>query len=65
MLLDNLRCWIPGASVVENIGSELTIMLPVGGNELGQCLNSLDVQQHKFGVATYGIFDTTLEEVCT
>ncbi|XP_021364515.1 ATP-binding cassette sub-family A member 1-like isoform X2 [Mizuhopecten yessoensis] len=65
-VLDCVRTYIPEAAVVEDIGSEMTIKLPMtAGNmeRLYSCLHNLDQHKDSLHVGSYGIFDTTLEEV--
>ncbi|XP_069122955.1 phospholipid-transporting ATPase ABCA1-like [Argopecten irradians] len=68
--LDNvlacLRTYIPEAGVIEDVGSEVTIKLPLpSGNmeRLYSALHNLDTHKDGLNVGSYGIFDTTLEEV--
>ncbi|XP_060072042.1 uncharacterized protein LOC132551915 [Ylistrum balloti] len=65
-VLDCIRTYIPEAAVVEDIGSEMTIKLPVhAGNmeRLYSALHNLDKYKDSLNIGSYGIFDTTLEEV--
>ncbi len=57
---------VPGSALVENIGTELTFQLPEDGARSGafeQLFNDLDANLARLGVSSYGISDTTLEEV--
>ncbi len=58
--------YIPDAQLVEDIGREAVINLPHAASEDGSLalfLNELDKRQADFGVVSYGLSDTTLEEV--
>uniref|UniRef100_A0A8C2EIU1 P-type phospholipid transporter n=1 Tax=Cyprinus carpio TaxID=7962 RepID=A0A8C2EIU1_CYPCA len=58
--------YIPDAQLVEDIGREAVINLPHAASEDGSLalfLNELDKRQGEFGVVSYGLSDTTLEEV--
>uniref|UniRef100_A0A8C1KLM6 Zgc:172302 n=1 Tax=Cyprinus carpio TaxID=7962 RepID=A0A8C1KLM6_CYPCA len=57
--------YIPDAQLVEDIGREAVINLPHAASEDGSLalfLNELDKRQGEFGVVSYGLSDTTLEE---
>ena len=58
---------MPGSKLVENIGTEITFQLPEEGARSGafeQLFNDLDRNLQRLGISSYGISDTTLEEVC-
>lgn len=58
--------YIPDAQLVEDIGREAVINLPHTASEDGSLaifLHELDKRQGEFGVVSYGLSDTTLEEV--
>uniref|UniRef100_A0A9J7XKM2 P-type phospholipid transporter n=1 Tax=Cyprinus carpio carpio TaxID=630221 RepID=A0A9J7XKM2_CYPCA len=58
--------YIPDAQLVEDIGREAVINLPHAASEDGSLalfLNELDKRQGEFGVVSYGLSDTTLEEI--
>uniref|UniRef100_A0A673ML47 Zgc:172302 n=1 Tax=Sinocyclocheilus rhinocerous TaxID=307959 RepID=A0A673ML47_9TELE len=58
--------YVPDAQLVEDIGREAVINLPHAASEDGSLalfLNELDKRQGEFGVVSYGLSDTTLEEV--
>ena len=57
---------MPGSKLVENIGTEVTFQLPEEGARSGafeQLFNDLDRNLQRLGISSYGISDTTLEEV--
>ncbi|XP_001920862.6 phospholipid-transporting ATPase ABCA1 isoform X2 [Danio rerio] len=58
--------YVPDAQLVEDIGREAVINLPNAASEDGTLalfLNELDKRQGEFGVVSYGLSDTTLEEI--
>ncbi|XP_073731945.1 LOW QUALITY PROTEIN: phospholipid-transporting ATPase ABCA1 [Misgurnus anguillicaudatus] len=58
--------YIPDAQLVEDIGREAVINLPHAASEDGSLalfLHELDKRQGEFGVVSYGLSDTTLEEI--
>lgn len=58
--------YVSDAQLVEDIGREAVINLPHAASEDGSLalfLNELDKRQSEFGVVSYGLSDTTLEEV--
>ena len=57
---------VPGACLVEDMGLELYFQLPSDEIRTGnftKLFNDLDADLSKLGVSSYGIADTTLEEV--
>ena len=51
---------------MDNIGSEVTISLPVdraGISDLQRCLQDIDSNAAEMGIGNYGIYDTTMDEV--
>ena len=57
---------IPAARLVEDVGREVVINLPHAASEdgtLALLLAELDKRQAEFGIVSYGLSDTTLEEV--
>ena len=61
-----IQSHIPSAQLMEDIGSELTYLLPTkegSGYELSLLLGDLDRQKAGLGIASYGMSDTSLEEV--
>ncbi|XP_046904791.1 phospholipid-transporting ATPase ABCA1-like isoform X1 [Hypomesus transpacificus] len=57
---------IPEAVFLENIGQEITYILPYSGARDGTfalLFKELDLEMGDLGVSTYGISDTTLEEI--
>ncbi|TRY97479.1 hypothetical protein DNTS_008213 [Danionella cerebrum] len=58
--------YIPNAQLVEDIGREAVINFPHAASEDGSLavfLNELDKRKSEFGVVSYGLSDTTLEEI--
>ena len=57
---------VPGSRLVEDIGQEVVFILPYGGAEdgaFGDLFRALDARLGELGISSYGISDTTLEEV--
>ncbi|XP_037401356.1 phospholipid-transporting ATPase ABCA1 isoform X2 [Pygocentrus nattereri] len=57
---------IPAAQLVEDVGREVVINLPHAASEDGTLalfLAELDKRQAEFGIVSYGLSDTTLEEI--
>lgn len=57
---------IPGARLVEDVGREAVINLPQTSAEdssLAIFLKELDLKKGELGITSYGLSDTTLEEV--
>uniref|UniRef100_A0A8C0G7B1 P-type phospholipid transporter n=1 Tax=Chelonoidis abingdonii TaxID=106734 RepID=A0A8C0G7B1_CHEAB len=57
---------VPGSQLVEDIGHEVLYVLPYGGAKdgaFGELFQELDSRLGELGVSSYGISDTTLEEV--
>ncbi|XP_064353466.1 phospholipid-transporting ATPase ABCA7 isoform X1 [Dromaius novaehollandiae] len=62
-LIQNL---VPGSRLVEDIGHELLFVLPYSGAKdgaFGDLFRELDARQGDLGISSYGISDTTLEEI--
>lgn len=60
------KSYIPSAQLVENIGSELTYVLPAEMAREGHfqdLFEELDKNLDKLHIGSYGVSDTTLEEV--
>ncbi|XP_039512135.1 phospholipid-transporting ATPase ABCA1 isoform X2 [Pimephales promelas] len=58
--------YVPDAQLVEDIGREAVINLPHAASEDGSLalfLSELERRQAEFGVVSYGLSDTTLEEI--
>ena len=61
-----IKSYIPTAQMVENIGSELTYVLPSEETKEGRfqdLFEELDKSLNKLHIGSYGVSDTTLEEV--
>ncbi|XP_068444522.1 phospholipid-transporting ATPase ABCA1-like [Clinocottus analis] len=61
-----VRCHVPEAVFLESIGQEITYILPYGGARDGTfalLFQGLDVAMADLGLTSYGISDTTLEEI--
>lgn len=57
---------VPGSRLVEDIGHEVLFVLPYSGardGAFGELFRELDAHLGELGVSSYGISDTTLEEV--
>ncbi|KAL2294929.1 LOW QUALITY PROTEIN: hypothetical protein Nmel_018072 [Mimus melanotis] len=57
---------VPGSRLVEDIGHELLFVLPYSGardGAFGELFRELDAHLGELGVSSYGISDTTLEEI--
>ncbi|XP_072517055.1 phospholipid-transporting ATPase ABCA1 isoform X1 [Salminus brasiliensis] len=58
--------YVSGARLVEDVGREVVINLPHAASEdstLALFLAELDKRQAEFGIVSYGLSDTTLEEI--
>ncbi|XP_034020928.1 phospholipid-transporting ATPase ABCA1-like [Thalassophryne amazonica] len=61
-----VRRHVPDAVFLESIGQEMTFILPYGGAKNGTfavLFQELDLAMHDLGLTSYGISDTTLEEI--
>ena len=61
-----IKSYLPSAQLVENIGSELTYVLPTEMAKEGRfqdLFEELDKNLDKLHIGSYGVSDTTLEEV--
>lgn len=57
---------VPSARLVEDLGHELTYILPYSAAKNGafvELFKDLDLKLHELGISSYGVSDTTLEEV--
>ncbi|KFO81597.1 ATP-binding cassette sub-family A member 1, partial [Cuculus canorus] len=57
---------VPGSRLVEDIGHEVLFVLPYSGAKdgaFGDLFHELDARIGELGISSYGISDTTLEEV--
>ncbi|KAH9502470.1 ATP-binding cassette sub- A member 1, partial [Bulinus truncatus] len=67
VILDFIKSLCPKAALTEKVGLDLTFQLPKDPSEilipLDQCFRQLDQSMEKLGIATYGLSDTSLEEV--
>ena len=66
VVLGVVKSFLDEASLVENIGAELMFNLPAAGAQDGRftkLFTYLDDHLHELGIASYGVSDTTLEEV--
>lgn len=57
---------VPAARMVEDLGHELTYVLPYGAAKDGafvELFKDLDKKLPDLGISSYGVSDTTLEEV--
>ncbi|XP_076450764.1 uncharacterized protein LOC143286815 isoform X2 [Babylonia areolata] len=65
-VLTFIQTALPSAKFVESVGSDLTVSVPAhtdGTDVLSQFFRQLDGQRVELGVLSYGISNTTLEEV--
>lgn len=59
---------VPAARLVEDLGHELTYVLPYSAAKDGafvELFKDLDIKLPDLGISSYGVSDTTLEEVTT
>lgn len=57
---------VPAARLVEDLGHELTYVLPYGAAKDGafvELFKDLDLKLPDLGISSYGVSDTSLEEV--
>ncbi|XP_074664845.1 phospholipid-transporting ATPase ABCA7 [Strix aluco] len=57
---------VPGSRLVEDVGHEVLFILPYGGAKDGafaELFRELDTRLGELGISSYGISDTTLEEI--
>ncbi|KAM9265335.1 phospholipid-transporting ATPase ABCA7 [Morus bassanus] len=57
---------VPGSRLVEDIGHEVLFVLPYSGAKdgaFGELFRELDARLGELGISSYGISDTTLEEI--
>ncbi|XP_030112804.4 phospholipid-transporting ATPase ABCA7 isoform X2 [Taeniopygia guttata] len=65
-LLALIQKLVPGSRLVEDIGHEVLFVLPYSGardGAFGELFRELDARLGELGVSSYGISDTTLEEI--
>ena len=65
-LIAFLAQYVPDVQLVEAMGSEMTFMLPTHQGQLArfpEMFAHFDKQKYDLGVSSYGVSDTTLEEV--
>ena len=65
-MLDFLRQYIPGARLVQEVGTEMIFLLPVSSDNqavLAKVFADLEEHQDKLKIHKYGVSDSTLEEV--
>lgn len=61
-----ILCHVPAARLVEDLGHELTYILPYSAAKDGafvELFKDLDLKLPDLGISSYGVSDTTLEEV--
>ncbi|XP_062865086.1 phospholipid-transporting ATPase ABCA1 [Trichomycterus rosablanca] len=61
-----VRMHVPEAELLEAIGQELMYLLPYAGSKNGSfatLFKDLDLEKERLGISSYGISDTTLEEI--
>ncbi|XP_072701331.1 phospholipid-transporting ATPase ABCA7 [Ciconia boyciana] len=65
-LLALIQKLVPGSRLVEDIGHEVLFVLPYSGAKdgaFGDLFRELDARLGELGISSYGISDTTLEEI--
>ncbi|NWH74855.1 ABCA1 protein, partial [Piaya cayana] len=65
-LLALIQKLVPGSRLVEDIGHEVLFILPYSGAKdgtFGDLFRELDARVEELGISSYGISDTTLEEI--
>ncbi|XP_066576495.1 phospholipid-transporting ATPase ABCA1 [Amia ocellicauda] len=65
-LNDLIKQYVPEARFLESIGQEITYILPYTGAQNGtfaKLFKELDLEISNLGITSYGISDTTLEEI--
>ncbi|XP_064136134.1 phospholipid-transporting ATPase ABCA7 isoform X8 [Loxodonta africana] len=65
-LLALVQCQVPGARLVEELPCELVLALPYGGaldGSFAKLFHELDRRLGELGLSSYGISDTSLEEI--
>lgn len=65
-ILTFLRHYIPDAELTESVGSEMTFILPTDQGQIArfpEMFQELERKLDSLGVSSYGVSDTTLEEV--
>lgn len=66
-VLDYIHSVCPGASVVEHVGTDITFNIPKDLSRqmipVYEIFRHLDQFSEQLGIASYGVSDTTLEEV--
>lgn len=63
-----IRMHVPEAELLEAIGQELVYVLPYAGSKDGSfasLFKELDLERERLAISSYGISDTSLEEVHT
>ncbi|XP_059201726.1 phospholipid-transporting ATPase ABCA1-like isoform X2 [Centropristis striata] len=61
-----ILCHVPAARLVEDLGHELTYVLPYSAAKDGafvELFRDLDLRLPDLGISSYGVSDTTLEEI--
>ncbi|KAM6294790.1 LOW QUALITY PROTEIN: phospholipid-transporting ATPase ABCA7 [Aegotheles albertisi] len=61
-----IRKLVPGSRLVEDVGHEVLFTLPYSGAKdgtFGDLFHELDARLGELGISSYGISDTTLEEI--
>uniref|UniRef100_A0A671TWM8 P-type phospholipid transporter n=1 Tax=Sparus aurata TaxID=8175 RepID=A0A671TWM8_SPAAU len=61
-----ILCHVPAARLVEDLGHELTYILPYSAAKDGafvELFKDLDLKLPDLGISSYGVSDTTLEEI--
>lgn len=62
-----IRSFVSKAELVESVGTEMTYVLPTddcNGSKFENLFDALNENLEKFNISSFGVSDTTLEEVC-
>ncbi len=61
-----IKSYVAHAQLVESVGTEMTYVLPTGesfGSKFENLFDALNQNLERFNISSFGISDTTLEEV--
>ena len=61
-----IKSYVAQAKLVESVGTEMTYVLPTGdsfGSKFENLFDALNQNLERFNISSFGISDTTLEEV--
>jgi hypothetical protein len=63
-----IKSYVAQAELVESVGTEMTYVLPTGesyGGKFENLFDALSQNLERFNISSFGVSDTTLEEVST